>query len=210
MPQDEMLERWLHAKSKVSAKDDTRNVLKGNLVQVPKTASAWPYFRRRPPMPWLHTLWPRHAMSSTTESSPNRSQDSPKNNADDDDVLAGKLEKLQLQSADSSLDAPSEFVSANGSLGENSTPRPFIVYTRKELIHLSTSPLVKVPDGMPAFKVWFGCVRFQGFSFSSASRSYSELEQVPPQGKKESEQTNGNGTDRNRRYSLLELMPSLV
>ncbi|KAG9101318.1 hypothetical protein FRC06_003194 [Ceratobasidium sp. 370] len=34
--------------------------------------------------------------------------------------------------------------------------RPFVQYTRAELLHLSKSPLVKIPDGMPPFKEWFG------------------------------------------------------
>ncbi|KAG8750368.1 hypothetical protein FRC12_012905, partial [Ceratobasidium sp. 428] len=34
--------------------------------------------------------------------------------------------------------------------------RAFVQYTRAELLHLSKSPLVKIPDGMPPFKEWFG------------------------------------------------------
>ena len=36
--------------------------------------------------------------------------------------------------------------------------RPRIIYTRKQLVRLSQSPLVKSPDGMPPFKAWFGSV----------------------------------------------------
>lgn len=109
---------------------------------------------------WLHALWPRHAMSSTTETSPpNVPQDSQNKETDDND-LAEKLDKLELESPENSLEKPSASVGDNTSSGENNTPRPLIFYTRKELIHLSTSPLVKVPDRMPAFKVWFGCVGF--------------------------------------------------
>ncbi|KAG8742985.1 hypothetical protein FRC10_000555 [Ceratobasidium sp. 414] len=40
------------------------------------------------------------------------------------------------------------------------TPEPnaraFVQYTRAELLRLSKSPLVKIPDGMPPFKEWFG------------------------------------------------------
>lgn len=143
-----------------SEEDATRNVFNGNLFK-----------SRKRPMAILDAathssthLSPRHAMSSTTEPSPNPPHDLPKNNVDDDD-LAASLEKLTLLSAENSLEVPSGFAGASD---ENSTLRPLIVYTRKELIHLSTSPLVKVPDRMPAFKAWFGCVRFRGSSFSSA------------------------------------------
>jgi hypothetical protein len=34
--------------------------------------------------------------------------------------------------------------------------RPFVRYTRAELLYLSKSPLVTIPDGMPPFKDWFG------------------------------------------------------
>ncbi|KAF8609305.1 hypothetical protein BDV93DRAFT_139782 [Ceratobasidium sp. AG-I] len=34
--------------------------------------------------------------------------------------------------------------------------RSFVQYTRAELLYLSKSPLVKIPNGMPAFKDWFG------------------------------------------------------
>lgn len=37
-------------------------------------------------------------------------------------------------------------------------PRPLHVYTRYGLLHLSKSPLVNIPEGMPALKDWFGCV----------------------------------------------------
>lgn len=117
---------------------------------------------------WPHTLWPRHAMSSTTESSPPDVPQVSQKKETDDDELAEKLESLEVDSAENSLEEPSGSTGAKGSSDENNTPRPPIVYTRKELIHLSTSPLVKVPDQMPSFKVWFGCVRFQGFCFSSA------------------------------------------
>lgn len=46
------------------------------------------------------------------------------------------------------------------------TPRPFKVYTRHEILHLSKSPLVHLPDGMPTFKDWFGCVSIQASPFS--------------------------------------------
>lgn len=42
--------------------------------------------------------------------------------------------------------------------GEAQSPRPLHIYTRAQLLTLSVSPLVKVPDGMPELKDWFGCV----------------------------------------------------
>lgn len=107
-------------------------------------------------------------MSSTTESSP---PDVPQPNQEketDNDELVEKLEKLEVESTESSEEEASTSAGDIGSSGEDNTARPLIVYTRKELIHLSTSPLVKIPDRMPAFKVWFGCVRFEGFCFSFA------------------------------------------
>jgi len=37
-------------------------------------------------------------------------------------------------------------------------PRPFYIYTRVQALHLSKSPLVQCPKGMPDFKDWFGWV----------------------------------------------------
>ena len=34
--------------------------------------------------------------------------------------------------------------------------RPYIMYSREELLVLSRSPLVHVPVTMPSFEVWFG------------------------------------------------------
>ncbi|KEP50475.1 hypothetical protein V565_079260 [Rhizoctonia solani 123E] len=39
---------------------------------------------------------------------------------------------------------------------KKSNTRPFILYTRAHLLHLSKSPLVTIPNGMPHFKDWFG------------------------------------------------------
>ena len=38
-------------------------------------------------------------------------------------------------------------------------PRPLRVYARHDMIHLSKSPLVCLPEGMPALKDWFGYVK---------------------------------------------------
>ena len=48
-----------------------------------------------------------------------------------------------------------------------SPPRPLRVYTRYEVLHLSRSPLVGLPQGMPAFKDWFGCVSRVQIAFSA-------------------------------------------
>lgn len=37
-------------------------------------------------------------------------------------------------------------------------PRPLHIYKRPQLLFISKSPLVKVPDGMPPLKEWFGYV----------------------------------------------------
>ncbi|CCO26966.1 hypothetical protein BN14_00999 [Rhizoctonia solani AG-1 IB] len=39
---------------------------------------------------------------------------------------------------------------------KKSSTRPFLRYTRAQLLYLSKSPLVTVPNGMPHFKDWFG------------------------------------------------------
>ena len=36
--------------------------------------------------------------------------------------------------------------------------RPFVMYSRPELLFLHKSPLVQLPNGMPALKDWFGFV----------------------------------------------------
>lgn len=131
------------------------------------SAENGPCFRRRH-QSWPHTLSPRHAMSSTTESSPPDVPQQSHKKESDDDELAEKLEKLEVESTENSVEETSTSAGDIGSSDENNPPRPLIVYTRKELIHLSTSPLVKVPDRMPAFKAWFGCVRFEGSRFSFA------------------------------------------
>lgn len=60
--------------------------------------------------------------------------------------IVDSLEKVQLQAPQTSeANAPDPI-------------RPFIVYTRPEALHISKSPLVKPPDGMPALKDWFGYV----------------------------------------------------
>ena len=41
------------------------------------------------------------------------------------------------------------------------TRRALKAYTRCQLLHLSKSSLVHLPDGMPPFKDWFGCVPLQ-------------------------------------------------
>lgn len=39
--------------------------------------------------------------------------------------------------------------------------RPLYIYTRAQALHLSKSPLVQCPQGMPDFKEWFGYVPLQ-------------------------------------------------
>lgn len=68
------------------------------------------------------------------------------------EALAAKLESMDLES---SGDAQ---VQATSSKAEETNPRRLIVYSRKQILYLSKSPLVKPPDGMPSFKSWFGSV----------------------------------------------------
>lgn len=44
-------------------------------------------------------------------------------------------------------------------------PRPFYTYTRAQALHLSKSPLVQCPQGMPDFRDWFGWVLPQSCFF---------------------------------------------
>jgi hypothetical protein len=44
----------------------------------------------------------------------------------------------------------------NTSSKPTDAPRPFYIYTRAQALHLSKSPLVQCPQGMPDFKDWFG------------------------------------------------------
>ena len=57
-----------------------------------------------------------------------------------------------------------------------SPPRPLHVYSRYGLIHLSKSPLVGVPEGMPVLKDWFGCVRLLSGPVSGNDNSAQRLE----------------------------------
>lgn len=64
------------------------------------------------------------------------------------DDLSGSVEKIALEPEDDE-DASSK---------PTDTPRPFYIYTRAQALHLSKSPLVQCPPGMPDFKDWFGWV----------------------------------------------------
>ena len=71
-------------------------------------------------------------------------------NAPNIDILAESLQKSGLQGDSEDTQAVAQ--------AEPPDFRPRIVYTRKQLVLLSQSPLVKPPDGMPEFKAWFGLV----------------------------------------------------
>ncbi|PIL32053.1 hypothetical protein GSI_06757 [Ganoderma sinense ZZ0214-1] len=62
------------------------------------------------------------------------------------EAVVGPVAKVSLQ--DEVVDDVNEKIAE--------TPRPLRVYTRHEVLHLSKSPLVNLPDGMPPFKDWFG------------------------------------------------------
>ncbi|KAL4064972.1 hypothetical protein V8B97DRAFT_1193294 [Scleroderma yunnanense] len=65
------------------------------------------------------------------------------------DAVSDSLTNLSLQSSDLPKEPPSR-------PQNEPTPRPFITYSRSQLLFLHKSPLVKIPNGMPAFKDWFG------------------------------------------------------
>lgn len=85
----------------------------------------------------------------------------------------------------------------------NVDPRPRIIYTRKQLVLLSQSPLVKVPDGMPEFRAWFGFVvrlfRLPAITIQCIPSSHSELNEQALSTKKESDSLTANGLARERR-----------
>lgn len=65
------------------------------------------------------------------------------------DVISESLSNLALQSLDLPKEPPLR-------PQNDPTPRPLIMYSRSQLLFLHKSPLVKIPNGMPAFKDWFG------------------------------------------------------
>ncbi|THH03828.1 hypothetical protein EW145_g5972 [Phellinidium pouzarii] len=87
------------------------------------------------------------------------------------DALAAELENAEIQSSSEAQAEATQHV-AEG-------PRPRIVYSRKQLLHLSQSPLVNPPNDMPEFKSWFGELSDQSLLTS----------------KKESETPNANDID---------------
>ncbi|QRV76681.1 Zf-CCCH domain protein [Ceratobasidium sp. AG-Ba] len=78
------------------------------------------------------------------------------------------------------LNQPTENTKPEIHVGKSPEPntRPFIQYTRAELLHLSKSPLVKIPDGMPPLKEWFGEVGDSGAAARKEQASDS-LGQLP-------------------------------
>ncbi|KAH8120141.1 hypothetical protein DFH11DRAFT_1558531 [Phellopilus nigrolimitatus] len=113
---------------------------------------------------------------ATTYDSPSQSPDEFVKNASVD-ALVDELEKADIESSSEAEDTQSNEA--------DSTPsRPRIVYTRRQLLYLSQSPLVRPPDGMPTFKSWFGELNEQSLLST----------------KKESETPSANGTGRERRY----------
>lgn len=97
------------------------------------------------------------------------------------DAISDGLSNVSLQSVDHSdlKDLPSSVLPLPQG---DSIPRPFIMYPRSQLLFLHKSPLVKIPDGMPVLKDWFGTDNDQGTS------------------KKDSEITASSGNARDRRF----------
>lgn len=69
--------------------------------------------------------------------------------------LAAELGKVKIGDFSEAQDQPS---AATKVKTEEPAARPLIIYTRKQILHLSQSPLIKLPDNMPSFKSWFGSV----------------------------------------------------
>lgn len=69
------------------------------------------------------------------------------------DKLADALAKVEIESQDSSL-------LVNDEKEQQQPPRPLHIYSRIDALNLSKSPLVTLPEGMPALKDWFGYVKF--------------------------------------------------
>ncbi|KAI6136760.1 hypothetical protein F5141DRAFT_48147 [Pisolithus sp. B1] len=97
------------------------------------------------------------------------------------DAISDGLSNVSLQSIDNPdiKDLPNSVLPLpQGDL----IPRPFIMYSRSQLLFLHKSPLVKTPDGMPVLKDWFGTDNDQGTS------------------KKDSEISASSGSARDRRF----------
>lgn len=97
------------------------------------------------------------------------------------DALSDGLSNVSLQSVDTPdpKDLPSSVLPVPRG---DSVPRPFVMYSRFQLLSLYKSPLVKIPDGMPVLKDWFGIDNEQSIS------------------KKDSEISMGSGNARDRRF----------
>ena len=67
----------------------------------------------------------------------------------------------QIDNSSHENHSPAEGTLAESTFQEGSnipqpTPRPFVAYSKRSLLLLSRSPLVKPPAGMPELKEWFG------------------------------------------------------
>ena len=113
-----------------------------------------PYFcsrgRRRHLLCVLPQPQPLSTMSTTDDSPSIDYQNSPHTTPTTAESVADAVEKLSLAPSDNQGCPPAAKAETD------SPPRLLIRYTRKHLLLLSKSPLVKVPDGMPTFKSWFG------------------------------------------------------
>lgn len=101
---------------------------------------------------------------------------------------------VALAAADQvSQDEPSE---QEGTARKPVQSRPLMIYTRPQMLHLQSSPLVKSPPDMPELKHWFGYVA-PYVHIRLFDHFYSEHE--PSLSKKDSEPTTPNSA-RERRY----------
>ncbi|KAG1716576.1 hypothetical protein ID866_628 [Astraeus odoratus] len=79
--------------------------------------------------------------------------------------------------------------------------RPFIAYSRSQLLFLHKSPLVKVPNGMPALKDWFGYATSSPHTQQHSPSSVAErADNDQNNSKKDSDTSASSGNARERRF----------
>ena len=91
--------------------------------------------------------------------------------------------------------------------------RPLIIYTRKQMLALSKSPLIKIPDGMPQFKAWYGYVAQLHFLVAWTVLTKHQLllsrelnEQALSSNRKDADPAPSNVAARNARFACLHCL----
>jgi zinc finger CCCH domain-containing protein 13 len=130
----------------------------------------------------------------TSEGSPNHTQPA----HDPVDTLVGSLGNATLVDGRSADSGPQP----NDS---NAPHRPVTVYTRRQLLRLAKSPHIRLPDGMPKFKEWFGWARLHFRSTTVADPLPREWNEQAASKKDGSDNLGSATTTRDRRYVSLDL-----